>query len=62
MGNYVPGQDYESMYDSDKSITVQIVGVVRQKQDVQIGILGTGIAHSDALSQMIIDFFQIRYF
>jgi putative ABC transport system permease protein len=55
MGNYVPGQDYESMYDSDKSITVQIVGVVRQKQDVQIGILGTGIAHSDALSQMIID-------
>lgn len=55
MGNYVPGQDYESMYDSDKSITVQIVGVVRQKQDVQTGILGTGIAHSDALSQMIID-------
>lgn len=55
MGNYVPGQDYESMYDSDNSITVKIVGVVRQKQDVQIGILGTGIAHSDALSQMIID-------
>lgn len=55
MGNYVPGKDYEAMFNSDKSITVKIAGVVRQKQDVRIGILGTGIAYSDALSQMIID-------
>jgi putative ABC transport system permease protein len=55
MGNYVPGQNYETMFDSNNSLTVKIAGVVRQKQDVSIGILGTGIAHSDALSQMIID-------
>jgi putative ABC transport system permease protein len=55
MGNYVPGQNYETMFDSSHSLTVKIVGVVRQKQDVSIGILGTGIAHSDSLSQMIID-------
>ncbi len=55
MGNYVPGQNYETMFDSSNSLTVKIVGVVRQKQDVSIGILGTGIAHSDSLSQMIID-------
>jgi putative ABC transport system permease protein len=55
MGNYLPGQNYEAMYASSKSITVKITGVVRQKQDVSIGILGTGIAYSDELSQMIID-------
>ncbi len=55
MGNYVPGQDYTAMYNSDKSITVRIVGIMRQKQDVRIGILGTGIAYSDALSQLVID-------
>ena len=55
VGSYLPGQDYAAMYASPKSITVEIVGIVRQKQDVRIGILGSGIAYSDDLSQMIID-------
>lgn len=55
MGSYLPGQDYAAMYASDKSITVRIVGVIRQKQDVRIGILGSGIAYSDELSQIVID-------
>lgn len=55
MGSYLPGQDYDAMYDSDKSITVRIVGVIRQKQDVRIGILGSGIAYSDELTQIVID-------
>lgn len=54
-GNYVPSQDYAGMYSSDKSTKVNIVGVIRQKPDVRIGILGTGIAYSDALSQMVIN-------
>lgn len=54
-GNFVPSQDYISMYNSNKSILVRISGVVRQKPNVKIGLLGTGIAHSDALTQMVID-------
>lgn len=54
-GNFVPNQNYAQMYESDNNITIKIVGVVRQKQDARIGVLGTGIAYSDALSQMIID-------
>ncbi len=54
-GNFVPSQDYVSMYNSDKSILTRISGVVRQKPSVRIGLLGTGIAYSDALSQMVID-------
>jgi putative ABC transport system permease protein len=55
VGSYVPGNDYQSMYNSSNSITVKISGVVRVKPDVKIGLLGTGIAYSDALSQMVID-------
>ncbi len=54
-GNFVPNQNYTQIYDSNHNITIKVVGVVRQKQDVRIGVLGTGIAYSDALSQMIID-------
>jgi putative ABC transport system permease protein len=54
-GTYLPGHDYEAMYASDKSITLKIVGVVRQKRDVNMGLLASGIAYSDDLSQMVID-------
>lgn len=52
---YMPSSDYEAMYQSETGITVRISGIVRQKQDVALGILGAGIAYSDALSQMVID-------
>ena len=54
-GSYLPGQDYTAMFASSKNITVKIVGIVRQKQEVSIGLLGNGIAYSDELSQVVID-------
>ncbi len=54
-GTYAPGNDYEAMYNSDKSITVRIAGVVRVKPTVTIGLLGTGIVYSDSLAQKVID-------
>jgi putative ABC transport system permease protein len=54
-GSYLPGTDYAAMYGSDSSITLRIAGVVRQKQEVTIALLGSGIAYSDGLSQLVID-------
>lgn len=54
-GSYLPGQNYDAMYASGKSITVKIVGVVRKSADAGVGVLGTGIAYSDELSQLVID-------
>lgn len=54
LGNYIINNDYNSMYESEKNITVKITGVVRQNPDV-IGLLSYGIAYSDELSQLIID-------
>ena len=49
MGNFIPGNDYDAMYDSNNSITLTISGIVRLKSDASIGILGAGLAYSDKL-------------
>ncbi len=54
-GTYLPGDNYEAMYSSKKSIPVTITGVVRKKQNVKIGILAPGIAYSDKLTQLVIN-------
>jgi len=54
-GSYLPGTDYNAMYNSSNSITVKVTGVVRLKPDVSIGLLGTGIAYSDELSKLVIN-------
>ena len=54
-GNYALNNDYEAMYASEESIPVRISGVVRVKENVSIGLLGSGIAYSDELAQMVID-------
>ncbi|MFV0344083.1 MAG: ATP-binding cassette domain-containing protein [Anaerocolumna sp.] len=54
MGSYLPSNDYQAMYDAADSITVRIAGIVRQKEDVTMGLLANGIAYSDELSEEII--------
>jgi putative ABC transport system permease protein len=53
-GSFVPSSDYRAMYDSENSIQVEIVGIVRPKQSVSMALLGPGLAYSDALSELII--------
>lgn len=54
-GTFAPNQDMDAMYNADGNITVKIAGIVRQKPDMNIALLGAGIAYSDELSQMVID-------
>lgn len=55
IGNFMPGDNYDEMYDSKNSIVLKITGIVRLKPDISLGILGNGIAYSDKLVQRIID-------
>jgi putative ABC transport system permease protein len=55
LGTFLPGTDYEKMYNSANSITLKISGIVRQSPDSNLGILSPGLAYSDELSQLIID-------
>ena len=54
-GTYLPGNDYEKMYDSKDAITVRITGIVRQNEDEAMALLLPGIAYSDELAEMLID-------
>lgn len=55
MGNFIPDNNYEAMYNSKDSTTLKISGIVRLKPSVSLGVLGTGIAYSDKLVQRITD-------
>lgn len=54
LGNFVPKTNYTEMYDN-AGMTLKISAVVRQKEDVQVAMLGSGIAYSDKLVEQIID-------
>ncbi len=53
VGGYFPNSDYEAMYNSDDSVELKIAAIVRQKEDVEMGLLASGIAYSDDLSQLV---------
>ena len=55
MGTYLPGSDYQAMADSEKSVTLRIAGIVRQKEGVNVSLLAPGIAYSDELMDRVID-------
>lgn len=54
-GNFMPRTDYKEMYDLNDNLTLKISGIVRLKEDVNVGTLGNGIAYSDDLTQKILD-------
>ena len=53
MGNFVPGTDYEAMYNSENSLTLRVSGILRLKPDVPVGLVGHGIAYSEDLVDYI---------
>lgn len=55
LGNFMPNMNLESVYEMKDNITIKICGIVTEKEDIKIGILSTGFAYSDALSQLVID-------
>lgn len=54
-GNFIPGNNYDDMYDSPDSISLKITGIVRLKPSVSLSILGNGIVYSDKLVKQIIE-------
>lgn len=55
MGVYTINSDLDAMYESDQTIDLEIVGIIRQKEDVSISMLNPGIAYSDELAQYVIE-------
>ena len=55
MGNFLPNPDLEVVFNEEGNITLTLAGIVRLNPDVQIGLLDSGIAHSDGLVQYLID-------
>lgn len=52
-GNFMPGTDYEAMFDAEDSLTLRVCGVIRQKEDVDVAVLGTTFVYSDELAKLV---------
>lgn len=53
-GIYVAGSDYESMYNSENSLTVKITGVMRVKESASSEILTLGIGYTTFLTDKVL--------
>jgi putative ABC transport system permease protein len=54
-GNFVPSSDYEAMAESADTLTLTVTGVIRQKPDVDIAVLGGTFVYSDALARLVVE-------
>lgn len=54
-GNFMPNYDYDALYDNENNLTLKVCGIVRKSEESNIGVLGTGLAYSDALSKIAIE-------
>lgn len=54
MGIFTINTDINTMYESANNVDLKIVGILRQKEDVDISLLSEGIAYSDDLSTYVL--------
>lgn len=56
-GTFTINSDLKSMYESEKTLTLKITGIVRPDEDSPTSMVseGGGIAYSDELAQLVID-------
>lgn len=52
--NFVPNQDLESLYNNKNSITLKVQAIIRGKEDKKIITSGSGIAYTNALTELVI--------
>lgn len=52
---FIPSTNLEDMYNSKNSMTLTLKAIARENPDFGVGMLANGIAHSDALSQLVVD-------
>ncbi len=54
-GTYMPTADLEKAYNSDDSITLTVKAIVRENANSGVGMLATGIAYSDKLTELVVN-------
>lgn len=54
-GNFMPGQDYDTMYSASDTMKLRVSGIIRLKSGVNVPMLGSTFIYSDELVRDIID-------
>ncbi|GHU54906.1 sulfate ABC transporter ATP-binding protein [Clostridia bacterium] len=51
---FIQSNDFASLFNSSNSLDINVVGVVRLKPDESLGVLSSGFAYSNELSELVI--------
>lgn len=54
-GNFMPTDDLESAFEAEDTLNLKVSGVIRQKADVDVAILGSSFIYSDALARLAVE-------
>ncbi len=55
VGNYfIPNTDLESLYNNENSIPIKVQAIIRGKEDKEMLTSGSGIAYTNALTELVI--------
>lgn len=54
-GVYLPSTDYETMFNSEDAITIEVVGIVRVNEDATSEVLSEGIGYLPELTKHMLD-------
>ena len=54
MGHFIPTDDLKSLYESDNSVPIKVQAIIRSKEDKEILSSGSGIAYTNALTELVV--------
>lgn len=52
---YIPNKDLEALYNNENSITIKVQAIIRGKEDKEVLTSGSGIAYTNALTNIVIE-------
>jgi len=54
-GVYMPKPDLDAVYEMNGAITIKVCGIVKMKDDFDMGLLGVGFAYCDELAREVVE-------
>ena len=52
---YIPNKDLEALYNNENSIAIKVQAIIRGKEDKEVLTSGSGIAYTNALTNIVIE-------
>ena len=53
-GQFMPGRDFQRMFHAEDTLMLRVVGIVREKESLNVVLVGSAFVYSDKLAEIVI--------